>query len=230
MNKKVFPSELAYIAGLVILALGTALMERSDLGISMVVAPAYVIHLKLVTVLPFWSFGVSEYAFQAVLILLLSLILRRFRRSFLLSFATAVLYGTLLDIAMKPAAWLPADTLPLRIVWFALGTAVCALGVALLFNTYLTPEAYELFVKEIAQKTGKGLGFVKTVYDIASCLTGTALSFAFFGFMHFEGVKWGTLVCALVNGPLIGLISKGLSRAFEFRDALPWRRFFEETR
>ena len=44
-GKKVFYSELAYVFGMVILALGTAMMELADFGMSMVVAPAYLVHL-----------------------------------------------------------------------------------------------------------------------------------------------------------------------------------------
>lgn len=89
MKKKwILYSEAAYILGLVILALGTALMEKAAFGMSMVVAPAYLLHLKLVDTLPFFSFGM----------------------------------------------------------------VVCSLGVALLFHTYISPEDYELFVKEMAER------------------------------------------------------------------------------
>ena len=44
MRQKSFSAELAYILGIVALALGTALMERADFGVSMVVAPAYLLH------------------------------------------------------------------------------------------------------------------------------------------------------------------------------------------
>lgn len=45
--KKSFYTELAYGVGLITLALGTALMERADFGMSMVVAPAYLVYLKV---------------------------------------------------------------------------------------------------------------------------------------------------------------------------------------
>ena len=44
-TKRVFYTELAYAIGITVLALGTALMERADFGMSMVVAPAYLLHL-----------------------------------------------------------------------------------------------------------------------------------------------------------------------------------------
>ena len=39
--KRTFYTETAYAIGIVALALGTALMEKADYGMSMVVAPAY---------------------------------------------------------------------------------------------------------------------------------------------------------------------------------------------
>lgn len=226
MKKPVFYTEAAYIAGLLFLALGTAFMERADLGISMVVAPAYLIHLKLSQSAAFYTFGTSEYVFQAFLILLLALVMRRFKRAYLFSFATAVIYGFTLDLFMSLVARIPIAGFAMRLVFYAAGLALCSVGVAFFFKTYLIPEAYELFVKEIAEKLGAKTAAVKTVYDIVSCAVGVALSFIFFGFGRFEGVKIGTIVCALVNGPLIGLVSSLMDRAFEFRDALPLRGFF----
>ena len=47
MKKKVFYTELSYILGLVIMAFAAAFTEKADFGMSMVVAPAYILHLKL---------------------------------------------------------------------------------------------------------------------------------------------------------------------------------------
>ena len=62
-GKRTFYCEFAYIIEIIVLALGTALMERANFGMSMVVAPAYLIHLKVSQFLPFFSFGMAEYVF-----------------------------------------------------------------------------------------------------------------------------------------------------------------------
>lgn len=221
-------TELAYVLGILALALGTALMERGDFGMSIVVAPAYLIHLYVSRFLPFYSFGMSEYVLQAVLILVLSLVTRRFRKGYLFSFATAVIYGLTLDLCIRLVGLLPGYGLPGRLGCYIGGFLICAVGVALLFRTYIAPEAYELFVKEIAGKYQKPLGRVKTVYDCTSCLVAVALSFAFFGLGRFEGVKLGTFLCAALNGWTIGRMGALLDRLFTFRDGLPLRRLFEQ--
>ena len=88
-GKRIFYCELAYFVGIVVLAFGTALMEKADFGMSMVVAPAYLLHLKVSQYLPFFTFGVAEYIFQALLLVLLSLVMGKAKKSYLLSFATA---------------------------------------------------------------------------------------------------------------------------------------------
>ena len=226
-RKKIFYAELAYVLGIALLALGTALMERADFGMSMVVAPAYIVHLKLVQLLPWFSFGVAEFALQAVLLLVLSMLMGRFKRSYLFSFATAVLYGVVLDLCISAVALLPGTGTLARLIFYGMGLLLCASGVALLFHSYISPEAYELFVKEIADKWRWKLGRVKTAYDCISCALGIALSFAFFGWGRFEGVKAGTILCALVNGALIGWMNRRLRAAFDFRDGLKLRSLFE---
>jgi uncharacterized membrane protein YczE len=224
--KKTFYTELAYVVGLVVLALGVTFMEKSDFGVSMVVAPAYLIHLKISETYSFFTFGMAEYTLQAVLLILLVIVLRRFRISYLFSFVTAVVYGFILDLWILAFSRVPADTIPLRIVFYTMGMVLCSIGISMLFHTYIAPEVYELFVKEASSKFGIEIHKFKTGYDICSCLVAVTLSFAFFGFGVFRGVKWGTFLCALINGTMIGLCSRFLEQRFEFKDGLKLRKFF----
>ena len=138
-----------------------------------------------------------------------------------------MLYGFTLDGAIALIALLPGAGIVARIVFYALGMALCSLGVSLLFHSYISPEVYELWVKEFSAKHGIDIHKYKTGYDCASCLLGVILSFLFFGFGRFEGVKVGTIVCALVNGSLIGLCSRLLEKTWQFEDGLSLRHYFE---
>lgn len=226
MKKRTLYAEAAYLLGIVILALGTALMEKAAFGMSMVVSPAYILHVKISEFLPFFTFGMAEYTFQAFLLVILGIVKRKFRMIFLFSFVTAVIYGFTLDGIMLLCSGLPADGIVWRILWYILGMVICSMGVALLFHTYIAPEAYELFVKVIAVDHGWEISRVKTVYDCVSCAVSVILSFVFFGFGTFVGVNWGTVVCALINGSIIGACTALLKKCFTFADALPWREYF----
>lgn len=228
MIKKTFPEELAYLFGILTLALGCACMERADFGLSMVVAPAYLLYKRLSVTFSFLSFGMMEYMFQALLLLLMVLAIRRFRISYLFSFITAVIYGYTLNGMMALIGLLPDGGIPLRCLLYLCGLLLCSVGVAFMLHTYIPAEVYELIVKEVPARFHLDLVRFKTAYDIASCLVGIILSFCFFGMWHFEGVKLGTVLCALVNGFLIGRFSSMMEKHWEFRPLLPLRHLCEK--
>ncbi len=226
--KKIFYSELAYVIGIVVLALGTAMMEQADFGMSMVVAPAYLLHLKVSEALTFFSFGMAEYVFQGFLLLIMMMLLKRFRIAYLCSFITAVFYGFTLDAMLGMMEKIQGGGIAGRAAFYIFGMIVCAVGVSLLFHTYIPLEAYEMFVKEISGRLNMDINRFKTIYDCVSCAVAIIMSFAFFGFGRFEGVKLGTIICALINGRLIGLCSVWFERFFDFKDRLKLRGFFEQ--
>ncbi len=230
MKKPIFYTEAAYAVGILALALGVTFMERADFGLSMVAAPAYVIH-RYISMFPgmgWFSFGVAEYTLQLVLVVVLMIVMRRFRWSYLFSFVTAVIYGYILDLFMWLIPSISADNILLRVVFFIAGELFCTLGVSMVFHTYISPEAYELFVSELSRKLNKPSSRVKWVYDVVSCIVGIALSFIFFGFGQFVGIGWGTVLCALINGVIIGWMCKAEDKLFEFRDGLKLRPLFEK--
>jgi len=114
-----------------------------------------------------------------------------------------------------------------RLAFYILGMVICAVGVSLLFHTYIPLEAYEMFVKEVSAKLSMDINKFKTIYDCTSCVAAIIMSFAFFGFGRFEGVKLGTILCALINGRLIGLCSAWFECAFDFVDRFKLRKVFE---
>ncbi len=220
MKKIKLHAEGAYVVGLVLLALSVALMEKANLGISMVVAPAYILSLKF----DFLTFGMAEYLLQAVLLVIMCLALREFRVSYLFSFVTAFVYGLILDGFISLCAGLPVNTLALRLLWFVLGMLGCAAGISLLFHTYFAPEVYELVVKEVSRKYNIPLSKCKTAYDFISCAVAILLSFALLGAL--KGVYWGTVFCALVNGTIIGWMGKGMEKIFDFSPKWKLEKYF----
>ena len=220
--KKKFYCEASYFLGLVLLAFGASLMTRADFGLSMIIAPAFIIS----EFFSFMTFGMAEYLFQALLLILLVIFVRRFKFTYLLSFLTAVLYGMMLDGCLYLLAFLGEINIAVRIMFYLIGLFATSLGVAFMFHTYISAEVYELFVKEATERFGWKIGVVKTVYDCTSLVLSVLMSFAFFGFGHFKGIGVGTLVCALVNGRLISTFGSLLEKRFDFVDCFPLRKYF----
>jgi len=220
-QKPVFYKELCYLFGILTLALGASMLVKANFGVSVVVSPAYLLHLKLSQIWPFFSFGLAEYVIQGTLLVLLILLVRRFHWSYLFSFATALFYGSVLDRILALFAQFPLDAIFPRILFYIVGLLFCAIGVALVLHTYISPEVYELLIREVSARYAWKLGIVKTVYDCVSCLVAVLLSFAFFGLFHFRGVGFGTLISALCSGTMVAVIGRNLERYFDLRPAFP---------
>ena len=225
MKKTCFYTEVAYVLGLILLAAGTALTAYGGLGLSMVVAPAYVLHVFVSQFLPFFSFGMAEYTLQAVVLIVMMIILRKVRLMYFLSFVAAVFYAFALDGAMSLTSLLPENTV-MQIVMYVLGEFICCGAIALLFVSYLPPEAYEMFVKEIAYKFNKPVHKIKIFYDYGSLAVAVILSLVLLG--RFEGIGIGTVVCAILYGFIIRMFQKLYEKAFRFEDGFKWRKYFEK--
>lgn len=104
----VVSSEITYILAVVLLALAVAILTAADLGISMIVAPAYLLSLKTGVV----TFGQAEYIIQAGVFILLCLVIRRFRPVYLMSFVTCLVYGAVLDLWRMLPCFDPSVTAP----------------------------------------------------------------------------------------------------------------------
>ena len=98
MRKIKKSSELLWFFGIVFVALGVAICNEANLGVSMIAAPAFVLAEALSSVSSFFSVGVNEYIFQGLLLLILCIAIRRFNWRYLLAFAVAIIYGYTLDL------------------------------------------------------------------------------------------------------------------------------------
>ena len=227
MKKRILYSEVAFVMGLVLLAWGTAMTAWGDLGISMVVAPAFILHLKMSEIYPWFSFGVAEYILQGFVLILMMCILRKVKLSYFLSFLTAICYGLLLDLGSTMLAFLPQAGFWLRLTVYIVGDLWICAGIALLFHTYLPPEAYEMFVIELAPRLNMKLHILKTVYDCISLIVSIVMALALLG--EFRGIGIGTVVCAFLNGSLIQFFSVLFDRIWVFQDKLPYRHQLTES-
>ena len=93
-KKLKIPSEAVYILAVAFLSLAVAMISAANFGVSMIVAPAYLLSLKL----EFLTFGQAEYVIQAGLFVVFCIAMRGFKIVYLSSFATCLVYGAALDL------------------------------------------------------------------------------------------------------------------------------------
>lgn len=229
MKKITVSSELIYILAVILLSLAVAILTSANFGISMIVAPAYLLSLKIGVI----TFGQAEYIVQAGVFVALCVVLKGFKPIYLMSFFTCLIYGAVLDLWRRLPFFDPSVTAPgsmslyLRIPMFIIGVLLTAFSVALFFKTYFYPQVYDFFVKTVSRKCGIKLPVFKTAFDL-SCLTvGVVMSFCFFG--KLTAISWGKLLMALLNGSLIGFFSRMLDRVFEFRPCFEKFAVYFET-
>ena len=227
VKKRTLYTEAAYGLGLLLLACGTALTAYGGYGISMVAAPGYVLHLKLIPLHPFFSFGTVGYLVEALILLFMMLLIRKARFTYLLSFVTAVLYGLALDGFSPLTGLLPAHSLALQIPLYIAGALLCSAAISLLLLAYFPPAAHEMFVKEVSRSFRFPLTLLKTIYDCSFLAIAIGLSLLFFGTLR--GIGIGTVVCAFLNGLLIRMFTGLWKKIFIFRDKFPLRPRFQES-
>ena len=148
------------------------------------------------------------------------IVMRGFRAVYLSSFVTCLIYGAALDLwrcipFFNPTVTPPGSmSMPIRILLFILGVLLTSFSVAMFYKTYLYPQVYDFFVKGVSGKFGIKLSRFKTCFDLSCLAVAAIMSLAFF--RRFEGIGWGTLVIASINGTIIGFFCRLFDKYFDF--------------
>lgn len=226
MKKIQKSSELLWLLGIIFVAFGVAVCSKTNLGVSMIAAPAFIIAEATAHISPFVSVGVVEYIIQGIMLLILCVAVRRFNWRYLLAFAVAVLYGYTLNLFLWIMDGVVFREVWLRWVMLIVGDFITAFGVACFFRTYMPLQVYELFVAEISRCFRFDISKTKWVFDI----TLLVLSFVFalllfedfstFDFSSiasssFHSIGLGTLVTTIINSPIIKLMGRLIDSVFD---------------
>lgn len=209
-------SEIVYIIAQLGLTLAVAMMAAADFGVSMIVAPAYILSQKFTI----FTFGQWDYIIQGILFIAFCFAMKRFKFTYFVSFITCVIYGTILDVwrliipSLNPNITPPGSMdLHIRIIMFIFGELLTAFTVMLFFKTYIYPQVCDLFVKGISEKYSLNQTKCKRIFDLCCLILSLALTLILF--KDFVGIKWGTVVITLVNGVIIGAFGKLYDKFFE---------------
>ncbi len=211
MNK--IRNVVSWVLGMVLCSLGVCFCTKAGFGLSMIGAPPYIIHVWLRDKFAWYTQGTSEYVWEALLLVITIIIVRRFKWKYLLSFVTAVLLGIMID------GWLFVlggnsvyESWTARIIAFVAGTLITALAIAFYFRTTLPLQVYELTVTEISDRYGFETSKVKWVNDIIFLLIAVLLAFLL---THSPaGIGVGTVIVTFVNAPLINVFGKLIDKAW----------------
>jgi len=193
---------------LFVIAFGTSLSIRANLGSSPISCPPYVLSLIPGVRLTMGGFTLCMHV---LFILAQILLLRRnFQKVQLLQIVVSLLFCLYTDLTMWLTSFLqvpftlpPAVGYPLRVGELLLGGAILAYGISLEVHCDVLMLAGEGFPLAISKVTGRDFGKVKMCTDTGLVCVGAALMFAFFGSWHWDMIGPGTLISMFYVGFMV---------------------------
>ena len=200
-----------WILGNFFCMLGIAFSTKSDFGLSMIAAGPYILHVYFREFFSWFTQGTAEYVYEALLLIILTIILKKFELKYLLTFVEAVIAGFVLD------GWFllmggngAAETMGVRILFFVLGLIITALGVAFFFKTTYPLQIYDFAVVKIADKFGFPQSKTKLVNDIIMLAVSLILSLSLTH--RLTGIGIGTVIITFCNSTIISFWAKLIDR------------------
>ena len=208
MSKKItLHGEFVYVAAILLLSLAVAMLSAANFGVSMIVAPAYIISQKLGVI----TFGQGEYLVQSLLFIAFCILMKKVKLVYFSSFATCLIYGAVLDLWRKFVI--------VRILLFIGGMVLTSFSVMLFYKTYLYPQVYDFFVKGISARFNRDRTKFTIAFDFSCLAVSCVLTLVLF--RKFVGIGIGTLVLTALNGFIIGWFDKLFDKCVDLKPMFP---------
>lgn len=198
----------SFVVILFVIAFGTSLSIRANLGSSPISAPPYILSL-----IPGMTFTMGQLTiFMHVFFILIQVLLLRknFEARQYTQILVSFLFGFYTDLTMWMTGFLqipfdinPLIGYPLRFIELLIGGAVLAFGIACEVRCDSLMLAGEGLPLAISKFLKKDFGKVKICSDTSLVLIGTIFMFIFFGRWSWEMVGVGTLVSMFYVGFMV---------------------------
>ncbi len=218
MNKKITKiGEASWVVGNILCAIGNCLVSKSALGLSAIIAPAFILNRKI----GFLSVGVCEYIIQGILLALCCVIIGKFKGKFIATICNILFYGAAFDIINALLGFIQPTDIVGRILCAAIGMIITGFAVAIMLRTYIPPSTYEIFVREIAEARGFDMNKLKLIFDASMLALTVVLMFLLLGGFKIDIIGPLTVISAFLNSVLIGFFGKILDKYCDFSPAIP---------
>lgn len=200
-----FRRYLLFVVSLFINAFGIAFITNASLGTSPITSVTYVASMFTPLTMGQWTiiFNILFVVFE--LPFMTRHYLKTDLRMYLLQIPVSMCFGLFIDVSMSALAWLAPVAYASRIGVLLIGCVILSIGIALEVKADIAMMSGEYFVKAISRRLRKDFGYVKLGFDISLVLLSCVMSFVFMS--ELRGVREGTVVAALLVGPIVHLIS-----------------------
>ena len=205
MNIYTIKRYLLFVISLFINALGIAFITKALLGTSPITSVTYVLSMFTPLTLGQWTIILNILFVIIELFLITRNQLKTDLRIYLLQIPITLCFGTFIDCSMNILYWVNPIEYISQITYLLIGCIILAIGIALEVKANIAMVAGEYFVQVIARKFRKDFGYVKLGFDITLMLLACIISYIFMSGIY--GVREGTIVAALIVGPIVHFIS-----------------------
>lgn len=205
MSKYTFRRYLLFVASLFINAFGIAFITKALLGTSPITSVTYVLSLFTPFTMGIWTILLNLLFVVLEPFLMTRRELREDLRMYLLQIPIAFCFGLFIDFSMFMLFWLEPSAYVMKVTVLLVGCVILALGIALEVKANAAMMAGEYFVKTITRRFHGEFGYVKLGFDITLFTIACILSLVFLS--DIQGVREGTVVSALLVGPIVHFVS-----------------------
>lgn len=205
MSKYTFRRYLLFVASLFINAFGIAFITKALLGTSPITSVTYVLSLFTPFTMGIWTILLNLLFVVLEPFLMTRRELKEDLRMYLLQIPIAFCFGLFIDFSMFMLFWLEPSAYVMKVTVLLVGCVILALGIALEVKANAAMMAGEYFVKTITRRFHGEFGYVKLGFDITLLTMACILSLVFLS--DIQGVREGTVVSALLVGPIVHFVS-----------------------
>lgn len=204
VNVKNIDRYVIYLISLFFISLGASLSIKANLGTSPLICIPYV--SSLISNL---SVGTTCFFFNLLLIAIQILILRKdFEKRQYLQIIIGTLVSFFMDFTLMLVNFLnPTDYIS-QMILLLVSCAVMAFGILLEIKTEVVYLPGDGFIVAMSKAFKKEFGKIKPYCDVSFVLIAASLSFIFLGYL--AGVREGTVISAIIIGPIVRIFKKYL--------------------
>jgi len=200
---------LVYLFGLFVLALGVSFSAKSNLGLSAVSALPYALGF-------IWgvSFGVATVLTHFVYVGSQIFILgKQFKMIYLLQIVFGMLFGTFIDLTSNLLSFESPNLYVYRLLLQFTSISLIAIGLFFVIVPHIVDSTAEGFIRSISIRFNLDFGKVKFIHDIITASSALILGLVFLP--EIVIVREGTILSALLVGPILGLLIKKFKKRVE---------------
>lgn len=193
-----------FLLSLFIMGFGISLVTLAHLGTTPITSPPYVLSLSLPI-----SFGMLTMLFNFIFVMLEIVILGKdFPKVQYLQLIVGPILGLAIDFWSYLILFFTQPYYLLQISMVIIGCVVIAFSTILQLKAKVVKNPAEGIVNAISIKSKKDFGTIKLYFDIS--LVGLAVVLSLLTFGTITGIREGTVISALIIGPLIKMFQKQL--------------------